>query len=78
MIRERYPGIEFEKGWRDDILDSLTPDQSNILVLDDQMGVASSSKSVSDFFTKGSYHRDLTVIYLVQNVYNQGKSQRTI
>ena len=42
------------------------------------MGVASSSKSVSDLFTKGSHHKKLTVIYLVQNVYNQGKSPRTI
>ena len=32
MIRERYPGIEFEKGWRDDIFYSLTPEQRNILV----------------------------------------------
>ena len=39
------------------------------------MGVASSSISVSDLLTKGSHHRHLTVIYLVQNVYNQGKSQ---
>ena len=42
------------------------------------MGVTSSSKLVSDLFTKGSHHRNLTVIYLVQNVYNQGKSQKTI
>ena len=74
MIRERYPGIEFEKGWRNDILISLTPEQRNILVLDNQMGVTSSSKSVSDLFTKVSNHRNLTIIYLVQNVYNQGKS----
>ena len=78
MIRERYPGIEFEKGWRDEIFDSLSPEERNILVLDDQLAVTSSSKSVADFFTKGSHHRNLTVIYLVQNVYNQGKSQRTI
>ena len=78
MIRERYPGIEFEKEWRDDIFDSLTPEQYNILVLDDQMGVASSSKSVCDLFTTGSHQGNLTVIYLVQKVYNQGKSQRTI
>ena len=78
MIRERYPGIEFEKGWRDEIFDSLSPEQRNILVLDDQIGVASSSTSVADLFTKGSHHRNLTVIYLVQNVYYQGKSQRTI
>ena len=78
MIRERYSGIEFEKGWRDEIFDSLSPEQRNILVLDDQISVASSSTSVADLFTKGSHHRNLTVIYLVQNVYNQGKSQKTI
>ena len=78
LIRERYPGIEFEKGWRNEIFDSLSPEQRNILVLDDQIGVASSTTSVADPFTKDSHRRKLTVIYLVQNVYNQGKSQRTI
>ena len=78
MIRERYSGIEYEKGWRDEIFDSLSPEQRNILVLDNQMGVASSSTSVADLFTKVSHHRNLNVIYLVQNVYNQGKSQKTI
>ena len=78
MIRKRFPGIEFVKLWRDEILDSLSPEQRNILVLDDQIGVASSRTSVVNLFTKGSHHRNLTVIYLVQNVYNQGKSQRTI
>ena len=42
------------------------------------MAVASLSKSVADLFTKGSHHKTLKVIYLVQNVYNQGKSQRII
>ena len=48
------------------------------MVIDYQISVASSSTFVADLFTKGSHHRNLTVIYLVQNVYNQGKSQRTI
>ena len=78
IIRERYSCIEFEKGWRDEIFDSLSPEQRIILVLDDQMGVASSSTSVADLFTKGSHQRNLTVIYLVHNVYNQNNSQRTI
>ena len=76
LIRERYSNMEFEKGWRDEIFYSLSPEQRNIFVLDDQMGVASSSTSVADFFTKGSHYRNLNVIYLLQNVYNQGKSQR--
>ena len=78
IIRERYLCIEFEKGWRDEIFDSLRHVQRNILVLDDQMGVASSSSSVADLFTKGSHHRNFTVIYLVQNVHNHLKSQQTI
>ena len=78
MICERYPGIKFEKQWCDEIFDSLSPEQRNILVLDEWMGVASSGTSVADLFIKGSHHRNLTVIYLVQNLYNQGKSQRTI
>ena len=78
MIRERYPGIEFEKKLRDEIFGSLSPKQRNVLILDDQMGVASSSTSVADLFIKGSHHRNLPVIYLVQYVDNQGKSQKTI
>ena len=42
------------------------------------MGVASSSSSMADRFSKGSHKNNLTVIYPVQNVYNQRKSQRTI
>ena len=78
MICQRYPGIEFEKGRREEIFDSLSLKQRNILVLDDQIGVANSSKSVADIVIKGSHHKNLTVIYLLQNVYNQGKSQKTI
>ena len=78
MILERYPGIKFEKGWRDEIFDSSSSEQRKILVLDDQMGVASSNTSVADIFSNESHHINLTVIYLVQKVYYQGKSQRTI
>ena len=53
-------------------------EQRNILVLDEQMGVASSSMSVADLFTKGSHHTNLNLINLVQNKNNQGKSKRTI
>ena len=78
MIREQYPVIEFEKRWRDEIFDSLSPEQRNFMILDDQMGVASSNTSVADLFTKESHHRNLTVIYMVQTVYNQSKIQSTI
>ena len=69
-ILERYTNIEFEKWWRDEIFDSLSPEQRNIMVLGYQMGLASSSKSVADLFIEGSHHKNLSVIYLMQNVYN--------
>ena len=49
-----------------------------ILILDDQMDEAGDSKTLYKLFTKCSHQRNLTVIYLVQNVFNQSKSQRTV
>ena len=60
------------------IFDLLSSKQRNIMVLDDQMGAACSSTSVADLVTKGSQNRNLSVIYLVQNVDNHGKSQKSI
>ena len=61
-IREPYPCIEFEHKWRDERFDLYCHEHRNILILDDQMGVASSSKSVADLVTKKSHHRNLTVV----------------
>jgi hypothetical protein len=37
-----------------------------------------SADSVVKFFTQGSHHRNLTVVYIVQNLFNQDKSMRTV
>ena len=42
------------------------------------MTSAHNSKILKDLFTKGSHHRDFTVIYLVQNLFDQGSSMRTV
>ena len=47
-----------------------------LLVIDDQMhGV---DQRISTLFTKGSHHRNLSVIYIVQNLFDQHKEHRTI
>lgn len=78
MVRANLPHIEFIEGWREDIYTSIQPDERNLLILDDQMDEAGDSKTLAKLFTKGSHHRNLTIIYLVQNVFNQTKSQRTV
>lgn len=77
-LKENFSNMEFVRGFSEDLYDSILPKERNLLVLDDQMSEASDSKTLARLFTKGSHHRNLTVIYLVQNLYDQGKSSRTV
>ena len=74
------PTIEFVKG----IPPSLDNDSyldiniRNLIVIDDQMIEAGSDNRIVNLFTKGSHHRNLSVIYIVQNLFHQGKGNRSI
>ena len=55
------------------------PDYSKdpvLLVIDDQMDTA--DKSITNLFTRGSHHRNISVIYIVQNLFDTNKEHRTI
>ncbi len=41
------------------------------------MSKAGDSKELADLFTKGLHHRNLTIIYIVQNMFDKSKSMRT-
>ena len=73
-----YPHIELEHGWWDDIYDRITPDTKNLLIVDDEMEEANSSKTLQNLFTKGSHYRNHTIMYLLQSMYNAGTSKRTV
>ena len=74
------PGIEFNEGIPDDIdePDYLDVSQRNLIVLDDLMAQSGKDKRIADLFTRGSHHRNLSVIYIVQNIFHQGKEMRNI
>ena len=74
------PGMEFVKGIPANIEDEqfLNPAIRNLIVIDELMSEASNDKRICDLFTKGSHHRNLSVICLVQNLYYQGKESRTM
>jgi hypothetical protein len=42
------------------------------------MAQSGKDKRISDRFTKGSHHRNLSIIYIVQNIFHQGKEMRNI
>ena len=50
--------------------------EPTLLVIDDQMDEV--NKNVLRLFTKGSHHRNISVIYIVQNLFGKNNDHRTI
>ena len=65
---------EFREGLTD--LTTLKTKKRTLVIIDDLM--TETDKSVSDLFTKGSHHHNLSVLHLVQNVFDKNKHTRTI
>jgi hypothetical protein len=55
-----------------------TRTQNTLIVIDDQMSDSMKDKEVQELFTSGVHHRSISVIFLSQNLYPQGKYARDI
>ena len=70
--------------WQPAYMQSLENDsyldinKRNLIVTDDQMIEAGKDNRFVNLFTKGSHHRNLSFIYIVQNLFHQGKGNRSI
>jgi uridine kinase len=67
-------GIEFQQGLPD--LDNLDPREKHLIILDDLMD--QTDQRVASLFTKKSHHKNISVMYIVQNLFHRGKHYRTI
>ena len=73
LFRELSDSVEFVEGLpATNILDG----RRTLLIIDDLM--TETDGRVTDLFTKGSHHKNASVIYISQNLYNKGKENRTI
>jgi len=71
-------GVKFHEGIPDsEQLPRWFP-RGGVLVLDDLMDEGGNDKRVLDLFTKHSHHRNITVIYLCQDLFPNGKFAKTI
>ena len=68
--------VEFREGL--DIPTDFNRDQHTLIILDDLMSEIVQSKAAEKLFTQGSHHKNITVIFIVQNLYQQGKTAKTI
>lgn len=59
-----------------DSVDHLPTSKRHLVIVDDMMSEA--GDKMLKLFTKGSHHRNRSVVYIVQNLFDKGKHHRTI
>ena len=67
-------GVDFQQGLPD--LDNLDSREKHLIILDDLMD--ETDQRVASLFTKKSHHRNISVMYIVQNLFHRGKHHRII
>jgi hypothetical protein len=71
---EKYSGIQFHEGLPD--LNIFDGKERTLLVIDDLM--AETDDRVAQLFTKISHHKNVSILYLTQNLFYNNKHMRTI
>ena len=75
-LKRDVPTIQFHRG-----IPALDPPnllQNIILVTDDLMEEAVKDQNIMNIFTVGSHHRNISVLFLMQNIFQKGTRARTI
>ena len=71
-------GVEFYRGIQEDIEERFNPKEENLLIIDDLMTQCHSEKRMTRLFSVGSSHKNLSVIFILHNLFHQGKDMRNI
>lgn len=69
--------IEFHEGLPQPEDYSNDNECKKLVIIDDLMR-ESSNNTIVDLFTKGSHHKNISVIFITQNIFHQGHGQRDI
>ena len=75
-IQRNIPNITFVEGVPNDFESMITPTIRNLVVIDDLMHELSNDQRITSLFTKGCHHRNLSVIFILQNIFHRGKELR--
>ena len=78
-IRTNLPSVRLHRRLpTSDVLDDFATGDHCLVILDDLMLQVLESREVELLFAQGCHHRRISVFYISQNLYGQGKSARTI
>lgn len=70
--------VTFIPGISEDVIENLGADEPQWLIIDDLMTESANSRLISDLFVKGSHHRNISIILLIQNFSMKGSENRNI
>ena len=70
--------VEFIKGIPDDLESQFDIRDNNVLILDDLMTQLHSDERLTRLFSVGSHHKNLSVVFIIHNLFHQGKEMRTL
>ena len=79
-MEKHIPNFSSQKGLpsEEDIEMFTKSGKHTILILDDLMSQVSNSPHAEELFTVHSHHRNMSIIYLSQNIFYSGKKSKTI
>ena len=58
--------------------DYIDDDKNNLFIFDDLMEQASNNKNITKLLTKESHHRNISVIFIMQDLYYNGSERKTL
>ena len=67
--------ITFHQGMPNDLVQSkyFDPNVPSLIVLDDLMRTVTNDDTAADLFPEGAHHHNISVVFVVQNLFFQGK-----
>lgn len=70
--------VEFKNGIPEDIESTFKSSENNLLVIDDLMTQCHSDERMTRLFSVGSHHLNLSIIFIVHNLFHQGREMRNM
>ena len=78
LYKTGLSNVKFIQGLPDDLETMFDPTRRNVAVIDDLMTEAHSDQRMTKLFSVGSHHRNLSIIFIIHNLFHYGREMRTL
>ena len=77
-LYQSMTNVEFIQGIPEDLETRFQRRHNNVLILDDLMTQCHSDERLTRLFSVGSHHKNLSIIFIIHNLFHYGKEMRTV